>query len=123
MQILANLRGLHAKLRDLRVKLRDGGLNLINLRGFIANLPRERGISRSRPHDREQMATIRSERERARTRGRALTSEPGWSATGEGEQTDQSGPTPGGTSTDRRGPGPERVGVADFRRSEPLDQG
>ena len=45
------------------------------------------------------------------------------SATGEGERADQPSPAPGGTGTDRQGPGAERADATDIRRSEPLDLG
>jgi hypothetical protein len=96
-------------------------LNLINPRGFLENLPRE-GVSADLSYTitSDRTTTMRSERERAWTRGQSLTSGPRRSATGEGKWADRSGLAPGGASTDRWGPGAERAYAAYFRRSEPL---
>jgi hypothetical protein len=72
--------------------------------GIFNKFSRRTGIGWSRPPNRKSMTEIRSKRERAGARGRALTSGSGRSATGEGRLADQSGPAPGGAGNWRAGP-------------------
>jgi hypothetical protein len=92
-------------LRGLPTKTRDDGL-ISRKPGFLTSLPCE---------------GVLDDLDRAITnQRRVLTSGPGMSATGEGEQADQPGLAPRGVGTDRRGPGVERADATDIHRSEPL---
>jgi hypothetical protein len=105
----------------LCAKSRDGGLILRKSGVFLTKRPHE-GVSTDLDRAITDQWTELDLGERAHVRASTDKWARDVSDCG-GRRADQPGPAPGGTDTDRWGPGEERVNATDIRRSEPLDLG